>query len=190
MPDRKKKRGRILKCAALLFARFGLEKVTFEQIARACRLTRTAIYYYFPSKEAILEHLWNLGWRVLYRSIQPFWQEIERDPMGTLERAITAQYHVFKKYEPLMQCLFRMRGEDLARLYPNLQLDRTHQQEYLRFYRQLIRTGMEQGVFKPVDPDITMRAIHGTIWGLLFEPGRDETATIEELNQALRQFLT
>lgn len=48
--DRKKQ---ILNEARTLFARLGFKKCTTEDIARACGLTKAAIYHYYENKESI-----------------------------------------------------------------------------------------------------------------------------------------
>ncbi len=52
-------RRRILGAALDLFARDGFEATTVRTIADACGLTDAALYYYFRSKRAILNALWQ-----------------------------------------------------------------------------------------------------------------------------------
>ena len=52
-------RRRILQAALDLFAREGFERTTVRAIADACALTDAALYYHFPSKQAILTALWE-----------------------------------------------------------------------------------------------------------------------------------
>ncbi len=44
----------ILKAAEHAFLKFGLEKITLDDIAQECGINKTALYYYFRSKEEIL----------------------------------------------------------------------------------------------------------------------------------------
>ena len=48
-----KKREYIISAAAELFARYGLEKTTMEDIAKAARKGKSSLYYYFSSKEMV-----------------------------------------------------------------------------------------------------------------------------------------
>ncbi len=52
-------RRRILDAAMELFGRDGFDRTTVRSIARACGLTDAALYYYFSSKRAILDALWE-----------------------------------------------------------------------------------------------------------------------------------
>ncbi|MBN1946684.1 MAG: TetR/AcrR family transcriptional regulator [Bradymonadales bacterium] len=49
-----RRRQQILERAATLFAQLGYQKTTLEDIAKACGIGKTALYYYFPSKQEIL----------------------------------------------------------------------------------------------------------------------------------------
>lgn len=51
--DREKRRIQIIRAAAELFARKGLENVTFGEIARRARLSRPLVYFYFPDQRSL-----------------------------------------------------------------------------------------------------------------------------------------
>ena len=46
-------KARIIREATMLFSRFGLEKTTMEDIAKAARKGKSTLYYYFKSKEDV-----------------------------------------------------------------------------------------------------------------------------------------
>ncbi|WP_176466453.1 TetR/AcrR family transcriptional regulator [Terribacillus saccharophilus] len=50
----------IIDSALALVAEFGLEKASLSMIANKAGISKPAIYYYFSSKEALLDHLFNL----------------------------------------------------------------------------------------------------------------------------------
>jgi AcrR family transcriptional regulator len=47
------KNGQIVKAAQTVFAEFGFEKVTIDDVAKKAGMTRTALYYYYKSKVEI-----------------------------------------------------------------------------------------------------------------------------------------
>ena len=51
--DREKRRAQILRAASELYARKGLENVTFGDIARRARLSRPLVYFYFPDQRSL-----------------------------------------------------------------------------------------------------------------------------------------
>lgn len=191
--DRKKRsrtRIRILKRAADLFAARGVESVTLEQIAAATQLTRTAIYYYYPSKEAILSALWKYGWRCLWNAVKPLEAKIKEDPMETLIQALQAEDALFRRKTSLMRCLSQMGG--LGREFPIKEYARTCEarQRYLEFHRLLIEEGSRLGIFRIVDVQTAMRAIHGMIMGLLTASVGDKAIEREVLIEIIRRFLS
>lgn len=50
----------IIDSALALVAEFGLEKASLSMIANKAGISKPAIYYYFSSKEALLDHLFHL----------------------------------------------------------------------------------------------------------------------------------
>lgn len=52
--DYDQRRGRIVERAARLFARDGFLGASISELADACRISKSAIYHYYPSKEDIL----------------------------------------------------------------------------------------------------------------------------------------
>ena len=63
-------RHRILKTAEELFTKRGYQAVSVREIARACEMTNAALYYHFPSKEALFrevmeQHATNLKSRMM-----------------------------------------------------------------------------------------------------------------------------
>ena len=48
------RREEILKAAQNAFLKYGIEKITLDDIAQECGIKKTALYYYFKSKEEIL----------------------------------------------------------------------------------------------------------------------------------------
>jgi len=47
----------IVKAAQHAFLKFGIEKITLDDIAQECGIKKTALYYYFKNKEDILEEM-------------------------------------------------------------------------------------------------------------------------------------
>lgn len=53
-------RAKILAAATDLFARDGFDNTSVRAIAQRCNLTDPALYYYYPSKRALLDALWDV----------------------------------------------------------------------------------------------------------------------------------
>lgn len=52
-PEREQRRQQIIAAATRLFAEHGVENVTFSSIAKATRLSRPLIYFYFPDLQSL-----------------------------------------------------------------------------------------------------------------------------------------
>ncbi len=74
-PARKRRQtAKILDNARRLFAEHGFDRVSMDRLAAACRLTKPALYYYFPSKRAVLLATLHAHWAAqaaLLASFQP-----------------------------------------------------------------------------------------------------------------------
>lgn len=65
-----KSRNLILQSAARLFHEQGFSATTLRQIAAAARIEAGSIYYYFDSKEAILDEVLDRGLRHVFESVK------------------------------------------------------------------------------------------------------------------------
>lgn len=65
-----KSRDAILKSAAALFRRQGYSATTLRQIASLAKIEAGSVYYYFDSKEEILEEVLERGLRHVYDSVK------------------------------------------------------------------------------------------------------------------------
>lgn len=62
---REKKRQTILNMAQKIFSRFGLNKTTMDEIAKAARMGKATLYHYFSSKEQIFAEVIKEESRIL-----------------------------------------------------------------------------------------------------------------------------
>ena len=65
-----KSRDAILKSAAKLFGRQGFSATTLRQIASKAKIEAGSIYYYFGSKDAILDEVLDRGLRHVFESVK------------------------------------------------------------------------------------------------------------------------
>jgi len=79
-----KKRDNILAAAEKIFARFGIKKTTMEEIAKAARMGKSTLYYYFKSKEEVYAEVNEKESTLLKSKLQEAIDEVQdpRDQMG------------------------------------------------------------------------------------------------------------
>jgi AcrR family transcriptional regulator len=159
-PDRPydRKRIDILKSAAAAFRRRGFHGASVAQIARALRMTKGNLYYYFRNKTEILYfcHTYSLD-RLLAEL-----HRVARAPLAPdekLRRLIAAFVHLM--IDELHGTALTM---DLSPLPPRL-LRRViaRRDRFDRGLRAIVQEGIAAGVFAPADVKLVTFAILGAI---------------------------
>ena len=148
----------ILDAASLLFIEKGFGGTNINDIADAIGVTRTAVYYYFPSKEAMLEaltkdvteHASEIAAEVAQSSELPpdevLHELILRHAELVLQRPL--QFRVAERSESSLPATQRQAAQAARRAVRD------------RFV-EVIRRGVDQGVFHPVDPAVAAFSIIG-----------------------------
>lgn len=155
---RLRRRDEILASALQAFRENGYHGTTLEDIAGRLGLRNTALYHYFPDKEAIL-----------YECHRRSLEELERvleEARGGFESAPERLAYVIRGHVRVMTDT--LQGSSLAFEIPALSPE--HQAEvvarrdaYECGVREIIAEGMEAGEFRRVDPKIAAFAILGAI---------------------------
>lgn len=94
-------RRRIMAAALRTFYRYGVARATLEQIARAARVTRGAIYWHFSGKEALLRAIReDVSLPLVDQSDFTLLNDADKDPLDRIEqflvdllRAVEADEH-------------------------------------------------------------------------------------------------
>jgi AcrR family transcriptional regulator len=152
-------RGRILVAAALLFGERGYASTSLRMIAGAVGMTPPALYWYFPSKQAILQAL-------MHRVLFDFLDAVEADVVGPepedrLRQLVRA--HIRRGVEqPRIgpyEALFGIR--QLARFLSEEEQAElvAAQRRHLDLLRDALRQGMARGCFRELDVTSTAFAI-------------------------------
>ncbi len=155
---RRRKRKEILQAALRAFRERGYHATTLDDIAVRLDLRKTALYHYFPDKEAILYacHLESLG-------------ELERLAAAARSRfARPREQLAYVIREHVRVMTDTLQGSPLA--FEVTALSPVHQREiirgrdaYERALRDLIEQGIRAGEFRPTDPKLAVFAILGAI---------------------------
>jgi AcrR family transcriptional regulator len=152
-------RSRILGVAAALFGDRGYASTSLRVIAGAVGMTPPALYWYFPSKQAILHAL-------LHRTLFDFIEAVEAEVVGPLPEDRLRQYvraHVVKTLaQPRVMPYEAQFGiRQMARfLTAEAQADlNTEQRRHLDLLRDTLRDGIASGCFRELDVTLTAFAI-------------------------------
>lgn len=150
------RRDELLDAAAELFATRGYDRTTIDEVVRAARLSKGAFYYYYPSKDAVLEALAD---RVARAALAKVDDVLEAPALPAVERlnaflARGRQRTDLGRNTRVFEAIFR--DENLA-LYHRLHSAVAG--VMLDPLEQIIRQGVEQGVFRVEDSRTAARIV-------------------------------
>jgi AcrR family transcriptional regulator len=152
----------VLDAALALFVEKGFANTRVEDIATRAGLSKGAVYLYFPSKEAILEGLVRRAIIPIATNAMGFLTNFAGDPRPVITAVLkmVAGRLTEPKTIAIPKLLIRemIHFPEFAAMYRREVLDRV-----IPVVEQLIRTGVEEGYLRPVDPELTIRSIIGPI---------------------------
>jgi AcrR family transcriptional regulator len=159
----KERRSLIVQNALKLFLEKGYDRTTIRELARSCGMTEGAIYRYIGSKDDIL-HLLILDTGVNF--IEDFLKKLgEVDTVEAMKQCIHIYYtwcnsaadnNIFYNRE-----IINFSESDRRILLKS-------QADYIRFFKDLIKKGVNEGVFKAKSPILVAHNIvmQGFDWSL------------------------
>ncbi|HEX7734385.1 MAG TPA: TetR/AcrR family transcriptional regulator [Ktedonobacteraceae bacterium] len=81
-----------------LFARYGYEALTMRQIAEALHVSTGTLYYYFPTKETLFQHLVEeVTQQIVFEATTLVQQQ------ATLEERLSALFHFIAQHEDVLR---------------------------------------------------------------------------------------
>ncbi len=148
-------REKILAAAVQLFAEYGYHAATMRDIARVTGIQAASIYYHYANKQALLVEIMDTHMRHLNETLEQILQQ--RSPVSErLYEAIANHIRLHTTYKPeffIIDTEIRaLEGENRVAI---LAL-RDHYESLLQ---ALLREGIEQGDFRPIDVKITSYAL-------------------------------
>ena len=145
------RRREILMGAALAFAHGGYDATNMDQIARACGLAKGHIYHYFRSKEEIFTEIRIDAVNRLIERLAAIAPVAQDDPELALCKAISVVIaRIFEeegRYERALPDPVSLSSENRKRI-------RTLGRRYERMFTDIIRSGIEKGIFVAGDPKL------------------------------------
>jgi AcrR family transcriptional regulator len=148
----------VLEQASLLFASKGFANTSLQDVADAIGLSRPALYYYFPSKNALLEALVEDVTVSAVRMLAEIRNNTALGPEDRLRRAVESLV-LWGLDRPTR---FKVIDRAEETLPPDISA--THEaakRQVLQAMSTLISDGIAAGVLRPVDPRIAALSIIG-----------------------------
>jgi AcrR family transcriptional regulator len=159
----------ILAAAVELFARYGYHAAPLRDIARMAGIQAASIYYHYSNKQALLVEIMETYMRRLNGNLERIVREHD-DPLGRLREAIAnhIRLHTAFKNE-----FFIIDTEIRALEGQNRDYIIALRDHYERLIQEILRDGMEQGIFRRSDIKVTSYALIAmcTAVATWFHPG-------------------
>ncbi len=147
-------REQILHAAAKLFREQGFAATTLRQIAVQANLKAGSIYYYFSSKNDILDEVLELGIQAMFDAVQQTVDALPKEASGRERIHAAAEAHLYTllKYSDFTSANIRIYGhasKAARRRNQKIRLD------YTAYWKALFNNVQESGEIAP-DVDLTL----------------------------------
>ena len=157
-----KTKAKLVDVARQLFAKMGVENTTMNDIALASKKGRRTLYTYFKSKEEIymavveseLDILSDIMKRVVEKDISPDQKIIEM-----IYTRLDAVKEVVDRNGTLRATFFR----DIWRVE---KVRKRFDAKEIQLFKDVLREGVEKGVFQVDDIDMTAELVHYSVKGI------------------------
>jgi TetR/AcrR family transcriptional regulator len=180
----RQRRVEILKSAAAAFRRRGYHGASMGEIARALRMTKGSLYYYFKNKEEILFFCHDYSLDILLELLKQAEAAGGAPPEKVRVLVESFVHHILDDLRGTAMTL-----DFQALSAPLLRRVIAKRDRFDRGVRRLLQEGMEAGAFAPGDPKLLTFAILGAVnwiprW---FDPVGP--ATSEEIGRVFADYL-
>ncbi|MET3291502.1 UNVERIFIED_CONTAM: AcrR family transcriptional regulator [Brevibacillus sp. OAP136] len=149
MSQKGKTQETIVEAAFKLFAEHGMEKTSLSMIAAEVGITKPAIYYYFPSKEALIDFLFEETFREYQFAHYFTLSAYTADNFAELLIANGLQMLPDAEEEPVVLRVFHEFLLNVSRNEKYQQRISSMQEEFLDGFAALVARGIELGVISP-----------------------------------------
>jgi AcrR family transcriptional regulator len=162
MVNKEKFRRKIIISAGAIFSRYGFKKTTMDEIAKALKMGKSSIYYYFSSKEEIFEAVVLYEANVLRNELTKAIKSVE-SPVDKVRNYVFVRMKTFEKLSNYYNAIFDKNLDHFDFIeHIRLKYDR----EELAILRLLLYHGARKKVFNVTNSSYTALAIQTSLKGL------------------------
>lgn len=154
----------ILDAAQKLLLKYGYAGLSMRELAEECGLAKATIYHYFQDKQEILLSVIERDMETMRESTIAA-AEQEGDCIGKLRAVISIYYAMMRERRSLIINLIR----EIEGLEPQFrELKRKHMAAYYCPIAKIIEDGTRQGLFRPLNVEMTVASLFGMINSMMF----------------------
>ncbi|HPJ44993.1 MAG TPA: TetR/AcrR family transcriptional regulator [Tenuifilaceae bacterium] len=148
-------RNMIICKATEVFAKFGFKKTTVDDIAQALRKGKSSIYYYFKSKDEIFEAVVDKEADELRTKII----EVLHSSLNSMQKLREVIKLRLKLVSDMVNYYALLKNNDLSNITFAEKLRSKFDEEEVRIVKGILQEGIDTGVFKVKDTELSSIAI-------------------------------
>jgi AcrR family transcriptional regulator len=162
MINKEEFRRKVIITAGKIFSRYGFRKTTMDEIAKALKMGKSSIYYYFESKEEIFEAvvLWEAN--VLRNELTTAIKSVD-SPIAKMKNYVFVRMKSFEKLSNYYNAIF---DKNLDHFDFIEQIREKYDREELAILRLIVYDGKRKKIFHVDNSEYTALAIQTTLKGL------------------------
>jgi len=178
------KKERILSVAQKIFARFGIQKTTMDEIAKMARMGKATLYYYFKSKEEIFAEVIRKESLVLKQKLHEAISKADTPQEKIKAYVLTRMMHLKE-----LSNYYTTLTDEYLEHYSFVENERKDFTEHeIKTLKEILTQGKEQNIFAIEDVGLTARMIAIALKGLeypLIVENKSQNNMEAEINQML-----
>jgi AcrR family transcriptional regulator len=162
MIDKEEYRKKIIISSRQIFSRYGFKKTTMDEIARASKMGKSSVYYYFNSKEEIFEAVVLNEANILRNELTTAIKSVE-SPVDKMRKYVFVRMKSFEKLSNYYNAIFD-KNLDHFDFIENIRAK--YDREELAILRLILYHGARKNVFNVKNSEYTAIAVQTTLKGL------------------------
>ncbi len=162
MVNKEEFRRKIIVTAGQIFSRYGFRKTTMDEIAKALKMGKSSIYYYFTGKEEIFEAVVLYEANILRNELTNAIKSVD-SPLGKMQNYVFVRMKAFEKLSNYYNAIF---DKNLDHFEFIEQIRAKYDLEEIAILRLILYDGVRKGVFVVENSEYAAMAIQTTMKGL------------------------
>jgi AcrR family transcriptional regulator len=162
MINKEEFRRKVIVTAGQIFSRYGFKKTTMGEIAKALKMGKSSIYYYFESKKEIFEAVVLHEANILRNELTTAIKSVE-SPIDKMRNYVFVRMKSFEKMSNYYNAIFD-KNLDHFDFIENIR--EKYDREELAIIRLIIYHGTRKNVFNVANSEYTALAVQTTLKGL------------------------
>jgi AcrR family transcriptional regulator len=162
MVNKEEFRKKIIITSGQIFSRYGFKKTTMEEIARALKMGKSTIYYYYKSKEEIFEAVVLHEANTLRNELTKAIKSVE-SPVDKMRNYVFVRMKSFEKLSNYYNAIF---DKNLDHFDFIEAIRAKYDREELAILRLILYHGARKKVFNVTNSEYTALAVQTSLKGL------------------------